>query len=173
MCHYRLNDDPVLRRIRWMLVLFMIGLVVSGLTAFPLLREMEWLTSVRGIDQTGDLNSLGSLDRWILTVRDGLRDSYAKYPWLAYGTDWLAFAHIIIAIFFIGPLKEPVRNLWVIKAGIIACILVVPLALICGAIREIPLGWRLLDCSFGVIGVIPLMYCARQARLLQNMNNER
>ena len=159
----------ILRRIRWMLILFMAGLIVSGLTAFPLLREMEWLTSMRGIAQASDVNSPGGLDRWILTVREGLRDSYAKYPWLAYGTDWLAFAHIIIAIFFIGPLKEPVRNVWVIKAGIIACILVIPLALICGTIREIPLGWRLLDCSFGVVGVIPLAYCARQVRLLQDL----
>jgi hypothetical protein len=29
------------------------------------------------------------------------------YPFLAYGTDWLAFAHIVIAVFFIGPLVKP------------------------------------------------------------------
>jgi len=100
-------------------------------------------------------------------VQDGLRDSYTRHPWLAYGTDWLAFAHIVIAIFFIGPLIDPVRNIWVVQAGLIACALVIPLALICGPIREIPFGWRLIDCSFGIVGAIPLYYCLRLARSLE------
>jgi hypothetical protein len=33
------------------------------------------------------------------------------HPWLAYGTDWLAFAHIVIAVFFIGPFVDPVQNI--------------------------------------------------------------
>jgi hypothetical protein len=57
---------------------------------------------------------------------------------LAYGTDWLAFAHLVIAIAFLGPLKDPVRNIWVVEFGMIACLLVIPLALICGPIRGIP-----------------------------------
>ena len=100
-------------------------------------------------------------------VRDGLQESYAQYPWLAYGTDWLAFAHIIIAVFFIGPLLDPIRNVWVLRAGIIACVLVVPLALICGAVRHIPFTWRLIDCSFGVFGALPLCYCLSLTRLLR------
>ena len=100
-------------------------------------------------------------------MQDGLRDSYTRHPWLAYGTDWLAFAHIVIAIFFIGPLIDPVRNIWVVQAGLIACALVIPLALICGPIREIPFGWRLIDCSFGIVGAIPLYYCLRLARGLE------
>ena len=35
------------------------------------------------------------------------------------------------------------------------------LALICGPLRGIPVYWRLIDCSFGVIGIIPLVYCLR------------
>lgn len=94
-------------------------------------------------------------------MRDGLQKSYAVYPWLAYGTDWLAFAHLVLAIFFIGPLIDPVRNVWVIRAGIIACMAVIPLALICGELRGIPIGWRMIDCSFGILGVLPLYYCLR------------
>jgi hypothetical protein len=97
-----------------------------------------------------------------------LRESYAKYPWLAYGTDWLAFAHVVIAIFFIGAFMDPVRNIWILKAGIIGCVLVIPLALICGAIRQIPFGWRMIDCSFGAFGVIPLLYSLRLTRALEN-----
>ena len=88
-------------------------------------------------------------------------NTYAKYPWLAYGTDWLAFAHLVIALFFIGPFIDPLKNVWVIRAGLAACVLVPVLALICGPIRQIPFGWRLIDSSFGVIGAIPLLYALR------------
>jgi hypothetical protein len=105
-----------------------------------------------------------SLSDWINRVHTGIQDTYHQYPFIAYGTDWLAFAHIVIAIAFLGPLKDPVRNVWVIEFGMIACVLVLPLALICGPIRGIPLFWRLIDCSFGVLGIIPL-WMARSATL--------
>ena len=106
------------------------------------------------------------LSFWIATVRDGLRAIHTAYPWLAYGTDWLAFAHIIIALFFIGPWLDPVANAWVLKIGLVACAGVFPLALICGPIRGIPLYWRFIDCSFGVFGSLPLFYCLRLTRRL-------
>ena len=157
----------ILRRFRGVLGLFILALIVSGVTAFPLQRELAVMATIRGLERVAASDASSGFDRWILTVRDGLHESYARYPWLAYGTDWLAFAHIIIAVFFIGPLLDPVRNVWVLQAGIIACVLVVPLALICGEIRQIPFGWRLIDCSFGVFGAIPLYYCLRLTRLLE------
>ena len=72
-----------------------------------------------------------------------------------------------MALFFIGPLINPVRNVWVLWAGLMACVLVLPLALICGPIRQIPIGWRLIDCSFGVFGSIPLAYCLKWTRRLE------
>ncbi len=99
----------------------------------------------------------------------GLQDAYARYPFLAYGTDWLAFAHLVIAIAFVGVLRDPVRNLWVVEWGMIACGLVIPLALICGALRDIPLLWRLLDCSFGVFGILPLYICWRDIQRLARL----
>lgn len=156
----------VLRKFRLVLGVFILGLVMSGLTAFPLQRELDWVSAVRGLDRMAPADPANGFDRWILTVRDGLRESYARHPWLAYGTDWLAFAHITIAVFFIGPLVDPVRNVWVLKAGLIACALVIPLALICGPLRQIPLGWRFIDCSFGVFGSLPLFYCLRLTRVL-------
>ena len=146
-----------LRKIRWAIGIFITGLVLSGLTSFPLQLELNWLANVRGGANTG-------FDRWILTVRDGLNDTYQKYPWLGYGTDWLAFAHLVIAIFFIGPLIDPVKNVWIIQAGLAACVLVPVLAFTCGPIRQIPLGWRLIDSSFGVLGAIPLLYALRLTR---------
>jgi len=35
-------------------------------------------------------------------------------------------------------------------------LLVIPYAFIFGAIRGIPFWWRLIDCSFGVFGIIPV-----------------
>ena len=64
-------------------------------------------------------------------------------------------------------LIDPVRNKWVLVFGVIACAGVLPLALIAGSIRGIPFYWRLIDCSFGVIGVVPLLICLRYVRQLE------
>lgn len=136
-------------RYRIALGLFIVGLVISGVTAFPLLWELRLLHDLIGGDG------------WIGTIRHGLEEMYARHPWIAYGTDWLAFGHIVIALFFIGPLIDPATSKGNLIAGIVACIGVIPLALICGPIRGIPMFWRLIDCSFGVIGILPLLYCLR------------
>lgn len=159
----------LLSRIRWAIGLFMLALILSGITAFPLLRELDLVVWLRGLGGASGGELPNGFHQWILTVRDGLRDTYAKYPWLAYGTDWLAFAHLIIAIFFVGPFRDPVRNVWVLQAGIVACVLVLPLALICGEIRQIPFGWRLIDCSFGLFGVLPLLYALSLTRRLASI----
>ena len=144
------------RRIRACLVLFITGLALSGLTAFPLLHELDLLTALLGppVRDSG-------LVWWIAQVRTALAETYRVWPFLGYGTDWLAFGHLVIALFFVGPLRDPVRNVWVINAGLIACAGVLPLALICGGIRGIPLYWRLIDCSFGVCGAVPLWWVRR------------
>jgi hypothetical protein len=49
----------------------------------------------------------------------------------------------------------------VLKCGLICCAAVIPLALIAGQVRDIPLYWRLIDCAFGVFGALPLLYCLR------------
>jgi len=163
---YPHEPQVLLRRLRWVLAAFMAGLVLSGVTAFPLQLELDQLVAFRGLDAANAPAPTNGLDAWILTVRNGLRDMYAHYPWIAYGTDWLAFAHVIIAIFFLGAFIDPVRNVWILQAGLIACVLVIPLAFICGPIRQIPLGWRFIDGSFGVFGAIPLLYCLRLTRQL-------
>jgi len=149
----------LVKRIRLLLLLFIAGLVLSGATAIPLETELKLLTQIAGPD--GNAERVG-ITRWLLNVRDALIATNAKYPFIAYGTDWLAFGHFVIAVAFIGPLRDPVKNVWVVDFGMIACALVVPFALIMGSVRGIPFGWRLIDCSFGVIGVIPLWLCRRQ-----------
>jgi hypothetical protein len=145
----------------------MAGLVLSGVTAFPLSHELDLLARLLRIGHLTPECSPHDLGRWILIVRDGLQQMYAQHPWIAYGTDWLAFAHLVLAVFFIGPWRDPVRNVWVLQAGIIACALVLPLALICGPLRGIPFYWRLIDCSFGVLGMLPLLYCLALTRRIE------
>jgi hypothetical protein len=150
---------------RLVLSLFIIALLLSGITAFPLAQELKLVTNVLGINVSAPPAS--GMAFWLATVDHGLHETYAAYPWVAYGTDWLAFAHIAIAVYFIGPLINPVKNEWVIYAGLIGCVLVLPLALICGPIRGIPFLWRLIDCSFGVLGAVPLIYCVHLTRLMK------
>jgi hypothetical protein len=153
----------LLRCIRLWLSLFILGLILSGLTAFPLEHETGWLASI--------LNTHPILPKsivlWITRVHDALHDIGLRYPFLAYGTDWLAFAHLVLAIVFIGPLRDPIRNKWVLQFGVIACISVVPLALIAGPLRGIPPPWRLIDCSFGIFGAIPLLICLNRVKRLE------
>jgi hypothetical protein len=167
MSSVSVGSAAIMRRFRTVLGLFIVALVLSGLTAFPLERELDTLCSIRGLETAPASDVHNGLKFWLLTVRDGLHDTYAKYPWFGYGTDWLAFSHIAIAVFFIGPLVNPVRNVWVLQEGVIVCALVVPLALVCGPFRQIPFGWRLIDCSFGVIGSVPLFYCLRLVQALE------
>lgn len=156
-----------LRRTRIWLALFMAGLVLSGMTAFPLQSELRWLGSLLNANWIRPAAEASHLLPWIERVHDALARTNARYPFLAYGTDWLAFAHLIIAIVFIGPVIDPVRNKWVITFGLIACAGIVPLALIAGPIRGIPLPWRLIDCSFGVFGSIPLLICRQSIQELE------
>ena len=158
----------MLRRIRVVIALVIFGLVVSGVTAFPLLTELNILSAIF-TGNSDDLNpaNYSGLTAWILKVREGLEVTYAAYPFIAYGTDWLAFGHIVISLFFILPYRDPVRYRGVLHIGVVACILIVPLAMICGPIRGIPLYWQLIDCSFGIFCVIPLLYAIRLSHRLE------
>ena len=73
--------------IRWSLAIVIVGLVVSGVTAFPLETETRWLlsalTSVRSHVPDGLLD-------WVTRVRQGVAETGERYPFMAYGTDWLA-----------------------------------------------------------------------------------
>jgi hypothetical protein len=162
-----MKTSALIFRFRIVMLVFIIGLVLSGVTAFPLLYELDLLAKMLGVGAAASAEGHTGIAYWILTVKLGLADTYAHYPWIAYGTDWLAFAHIVIAMFFIGPFINPLSARASIYTGIAACIGVIPLALICGPIRGIPFYWRLLDCSFGVLGILPLLYCLRLIRRIE------
>jgi hypothetical protein len=145
---------------RW-IIFFMISLFVNGLTAMPAETELAFLSRCFSPDTM--------LGAWIDKVYRGVANTNKDYPFIAYGYDWLAFAHFVLAVLFIGPLRNPVRNKWVIEFGMIACLLIIPFALIAGHIRGIPLWWRFIDCSFGLIGIIPLSICLKKITQLESI----
>ena len=144
----------LLSRIRLMILFFMIALVLSGVTAFPVETELKWLLNHPSLVPA-------FAQDWLQQVYNALIETNAKYPMLAYGYDWLAFAHIVIAMAFIGPLKDPVKNVWIIDWAMLACVAIFPLAFIAAPIRHIPYYHVIIDCSFGAIGIIPLLICKR------------
>ncbi|GAA5125576.1 hypothetical protein JIN84_14360 [Luteolibacter yonseiensis] len=114
------------------MLFFITGLVISGVTAFPLLMELRFLSDLLGVGSATSSDGHTGLAFWILTVRLGLEATYSDYPWIGYGTDWLAFGHLVIAGFFIGPMIDPRTSRSAILTGITACVAVIPLAMICG-----------------------------------------
>ncbi|MEP7014860.1 MAG: hypothetical protein ABI925_05425 [Verrucomicrobiota bacterium] len=152
-------------RYRLSLGVFIGGLIASGLTAFPLQMETallnRWFEINGPVDPTSNLFPLRA---FIYTVHYALHDTYQRFPFFGYGTDWLGFGHLVIAAFFILPFLDPIRYRSILHIGLLACAGVVVVALTAGPIRGIPFFWTLIDCSFGILGAIPLIYCLRLAR---------
>jgi hypothetical protein len=138
-------------KIKSLLLLFIIVLFLSGLSVLPAAGELKAGLSLL---PPGSIVYL-----WLQQVLDGYMRVYNGDQYLLYGYDWLAFAHFVLAILFIGPYRDPVKNVWVIEFGLIASVLILPFAFIAGALRGIPLWWRLVDCSFGVFGFVVLWTC--------------
>ncbi len=166
----RMSEGERLRRARVWIVLFVFGLVLAGLTAFPLVTESGWLVwwaTDRGSPLAGFAGRFPDAVAWAVHVHAGLVATARSYPFLAYGTDWLAFAHLVIAVAFLGPLRDPVRNVWVLDFGLIACAGILPLAAICGPLRGLPLWWLPIDMSFGVFGAVPLWLARRHVKAVE------
>ena len=51
----------------------------------------------------------------------------------------------------------------------IACVGVIPLALIAGAVRGLPLGWQLIDISFA-LAIVPMLIAYRLTRRLEMLS---
>jgi hypothetical protein len=155
------SDKKRLHRIRLLTILFIAGLVIAGATAIPVQNEAHLLLRFLPADWI--------ITKFLSTVTSGLDEAAIRFPFLFYGTDWLAFGHFVIAIVFYGALKDPIRNRWLFQFGMIASVLVIPYAMIFGAWRHIPFIWRCLDSSFGLLGFVPMWVCDRWAGELERM----
>lgn len=146
------NLNSIRNRVQWCIWIIIVGLFISGITAFPIETELSYIIEHKPAQPC-------ALTAWLNTAYSAVKDTNTRYPFLSYGTDWLAFAHIMLAVLFIGPLIDPVRNIWVVEFGIIAAVLIFPLAFIAGSIRGIPFFWQCIDCSFGLISLAILLPC--------------
>jgi hypothetical protein len=154
------NKISLQARIRFLLIFFICALTASGLTAIPAQWETEILKQLFGTG-TWLSNFLPEISFWVDRIYEGVQNSYGQYPFLAYANDWLAFGHVAIAIALVGPLRDPVKNIWVVEFAMIACVLIVPWALTFSFLRGIPWFWTLIDMSFGIFGFIPLWFVRR------------
>jgi hypothetical protein len=144
-------------KIKTALVIFIVFLVLSGVTAFPLRTEMNFLFQYKPIFPAFMSTWIEEIYLKILSTPD----------LVLYGTDWLAFAHLVIALFFIPVYIDPVRYKANLIVAMVACAAIFPLAFICGPIRGIPFFHQLIDCSFGLIGFIPLFYVFKKINQLE------
>ncbi|GAA4744294.1 hypothetical protein [Flavisolibacter ginsenosidimutans] len=149
-----------MKTIKRLLFFFIIALFISGLTAIPVDAQLSFLLN--------HITKPTAFYTWTERVLLAYRKVNLAHPFLFYGYDWLAFAHFVLAILFIGPYKDPVKNIWVVQFGLIACVLVIPFAFIAGQFRGIPIGWRLIDCSFGVFGFALLYVIYTKTKSLIN-----
>ncbi len=156
------NIRKLRQQIRAWILFMMLAIILSGITAFPVETE---LAGMQGYYQ--HLPSF--VADWLGRVYTGIHDTNDRYPFLAYGYDWLAFAHLVIAMAFIGPLRDPIKNIWIIDWSMLCCLAVFPLAFIAGPIRGIPFFHQLVDCSFGILGLIPLSIVRQKIKRLQQL----
>lgn len=161
------SREILLRRIRLAVAMVIAGLVVSGLTAIPIPEQFALARRALGDDFAAGGALPGFVRTWLVEADRGVRMATESAPFLWYGTDWLAFGHLVIALAFVGAWRDPVRNRWLFDFGLIACAAVIPWALTFGALRGIPFWWRLVDCSFGVLGAVPLALARKWTRALE------
>jgi hypothetical protein len=107
-----------LTRAKWMLGIVAVGLFLSGVTVWPAITELKIAVGLLW----GDAPATGALHAFLLKAIEGLETTNAQYPFMLYAHDWLAFAHIMLAMLFAGAIRDPVRNKWVVEAGLLMCL---------------------------------------------------
>ncbi len=151
----------LLRRLRLWTGFIIAGLVLSGLTAIPIRTQFDLDARWFGTDFTAGGHMPAFVAQWLATAHRGVLAADGAAPFIWYGTDWLAFGHVVIAIAFVGAWRDPVRNRWLYQFALIAGALVIPWALVFGALRGIPLWWRAIDSLFGLGAMAPAWACLR------------
>ena len=140
-----------LKRARWMLGIVAAGLLVSGITVWPAVPELRFAVQM----VWGNAQPTGTLHGFLWRAIEGLETVQAHYPFMLYAHDWLVFAHVALAILFLGAIRDPVRNVWIVECGLIMCALIPVLAVVCIPAPGVP---RIIhQCGeAGILGVTVL-----------------
>ncbi|MEM6820651.1 MAG: hypothetical protein AAF558_01745 [Verrucomicrobiota bacterium] len=147
-----------------MLGIVAFGLLFSGVTVWPAIPELKFIVYLIW----GDTIPSNELHRFLLQIINSLEIVQKGHSPILYGYDWLAFAHICLAILFAGAIRDPVRNIWIIQCGLIMCALIPVLAGICIPLRGIPWFWFFVDFSFAPAGAIPLYIALKDVMRVSN-----
>ncbi len=149
-----------LKHAKLMLWVVVVGLLVSAITIWPAISELKFAVNLLW----GDSQPTGTLHAFLLQAIEGLESVNGTYPFMLYAHDWLAFAHIVLAILFAGAARDPVRNIWVVQCGLIMCALVPVLAAICIPLRGLPWVWFWFDFAFAPLAALPLWIALRDIK---------
>ncbi|MEZ5358440.1 MAG: hypothetical protein R3F48_06370 [Candidatus Zixiibacteriota bacterium] len=152
------------KQARLMLWIVAVGLFLSGITIWPAAAELNILLN----SIWGNAPVTGGLHGFLVQARDGIIATAGQYPFLLYTGDWLAFAHIVLAILFVGAARDPVRNKWIVQFGLICCALVPVLAAVCIPMRGIPWFWFWIDFAFAPLAAAPLWIALRGIRRIES-----
>ena len=104
-----MKEKNTIQTIRGLLLVFMTALFLSGLTAIPIQLELSFLLKI--------FSKPTQFHNWLEKVLSAYQNVNNDTPFLLYAYDWLAFAHFILVVLFIGPYRDPVKNIWVIEFG--------------------------------------------------------
>ncbi|MCK5127447.1 MAG: hypothetical protein KAR42_14420 [candidate division Zixibacteria bacterium] len=149
-----------LKRAKFMLWIIVFGLLVSAVTIWPAISELKFAVQL----VWGDSQPVSVLHSFIIQAIEGLEKTQTKYLFMLYAHDWLAFAHIVLAILFAGAIRNPVKNIWIVQCGLIMCMLVPVLAIICIPLRGLPWVWFWVDFTFALLAGLPLWIALRDIR---------
>jgi hypothetical protein len=149
-----------MRRAKWMLGIVAVGLFLSGVTVWPAVPELKAAEHIAW----GDDQPTGVIGSFVSEAVEGLEQTGTDYSFMLYAHDWLAFAHIMLAIMFAGATRDPVRNKWIVQSGLVMCLLIPVLAGVCIPIRGLPWPWFFIDAAFGVIAGVLLGIAYRDIR---------
>ena len=150
-----------LRRPRIMLAVVALGLFLSGVTIWP--WDLELRLVLAALDRLGGPEPLVELLQSILTDMRRLR---AEQSFVLYVADWLAYAHLVLTALFLMAMRDPVRNILVVRFGILCSLTVPILAVTCIPLRGIPLFWIAVDGSFA-LAAVPLWIALRDLKRLE------
>ncbi|MBW8016467.1 MAG: hypothetical protein FVQ82_09785 [Planctomycetes bacterium] len=162
------EQKKTLKKIRIYLVIFFFGILFSLHTVLFVEPETEFFYQYLGPNTTVG-EKLPFFSEWIEDIYISVKVTYTNYPAIAYCMDWLSYACVVFAIFMIGAIKDPVKNIWIIQAYMLACLLAAALPFIAGPFRDIPIFWRCLDGSFGIIGFLVLLTPYKLTKTLQKL----
>ncbi len=152
--------------IRVCLSLFFVGLVFGLHTVVFVRAETTWMADRFGRGTFVE-ERWPTVAAWFEHLHIAFATTYTTYPVIAYCMDWLGYACIVLAVLMVGAIKDPVRNIWIVQAFMVGCTIAFVMPLVMGPLRGIPLFWRLIDSSFGLVGFFLLLLPYRLIRGLE------